>query len=105
MKNLIRTTAIGFSMFVSTLSYAQEPEQEVVKEQKRESQEIQTLFRGSHAESGGYGAISNKFTTIRGQFANIVEVYGGWYVDHSLLIGLSASAVTNNLPVPLQYSA
>ena len=105
MKNIIRNGAIGLAMFASTFSYAQEQEQEVVKEQKHESQEIQTLFRGGHTSSGGYGAISNKFTTIRGQYANIVEVYGGWYVDHRLLIGLSASALTNNLPVPFEYRA
>ena len=39
-------------------------------------QEIESLFK-SDAPSGGYGAISNKFTTINGEYANIVEVYGG----------------------------
>jgi hypothetical protein len=64
---------------------------------------IQTIFNGSGG-SGGYGAISNKFTYINGEFANMVEVYGGWYVGHKLLIGAGAAATTNFIEVPREYS-
>jgi hypothetical protein len=66
--------------------------------------QMQTLFKGSHRASGGYGAISNKFTEIDGHFANMVEVYGGWYVNHKFLIGISGAAVTNDIPVAAEYS-
>jgi len=66
------------------------------------AQEIQTLFKTGR--SGGYGAISNKFTTIRGDYANMVEVYGGWYTNSKFLLGLGGAAVTNNIPVPLEHS-
>jgi hypothetical protein len=67
------------------------------------AQEVQSLF-GSARPSGGYGAISNKFTTIRGEYANIAEVYGGWFIKKRFLLGLEAAASTNNLSVPQQYS-
>ncbi|HYG18423.1 MAG TPA: hypothetical protein VD816_05815 [Ohtaekwangia sp.] len=67
-------------------------------------QEIQTVFRPTHA-SGGYGALTNKFTTIRGEYANIAGVYGGWFVNHRFLIGLGAAAVTNDIRVPAEFSA
>lgn len=75
-------------LFISTLATAQE---------------VQTLF-GSPRPSGGYAALSNKFTTIKGQYANLAEVYGGWFIKKRFLLGLGAAASTNNLEVPLQYS-
>ena len=38
------------------------------------AQEIQSIFNGAKT-TGGYGALSNKFTTIQGQYANMCEVY------------------------------
>jgi hypothetical protein len=67
--------------------------------------EISTLFKGSkHRASGGYGAITNKFTELNGQYANMVEIYGGWYINHRFLLGIGGAAVTNNIQVPYQYS-
>src|SRR5688572_25499438 len=67
--------------------------------------EIRTLFNGpKNHGNGGYAGLANKFTSIRGEYANICEVYGGWYINHRFLIGVSAAAVTNNLPVPREYS-
>ena len=66
-------------------------------------QEVQTLFRGS-SPSGGYGAISNKFTHIAGQYANVAEVYGGWFIKRKFLLGVGAAASTNNISVPKQFS-
>ncbi|HYF69544.1 MAG TPA: hypothetical protein VD884_15470 [Ohtaekwangia sp.] len=68
------------------------------------AQEIQTLFKG-YQSSGGYGAISNKFTTIKGEYANLAEIYGGWFINKKFLLGLGAAASTNNLKVPDAYSA
>lgn len=66
---------------------------------------IQTLFGENRLRSGGYGAVSNKFTTINGDYANLVEMYGGWYINQRFLLGLSGSATTNDIPVPAEYSA
>jgi hypothetical protein len=66
---------------------------------------IQTIFnnRGPHP-SGGYASISNKFSTVNGDYANIVELYGGWYINHRWLIGLEGAASTNDIPVPFVHS-
>lgn len=61
------------------------------------AQEIQTIFKPG--KSGGYGAISNKFSTVGGHFANLVEVYGGWYVNKKVLIGIGGAGLTNDVPV------
>lgn len=74
--------------------------------QEEGTEEIHTVFRRNPVRSsGGYGAISNKFTSIGGQYANLVEMYGGWYVNHKFLLGLSGSTTTNNIPVPAAYTA
>jgi hypothetical protein len=67
------------------------------------AQENQTIFRNSGIHrSGGYAAISNKFTKINGEFANMAEIYGGWFVNQRFLLGVSAAGTTNYIPVPLQ---
>ncbi|MEJ7647354.1 MAG: hypothetical protein WKF87_22360 [Chryseolinea sp.] len=65
--------------------------------------EIQTVFKGNKFASGGYGAFTNKFTNINGQFANLAGIYGGWYVNHNFFIGAGASALTNDIRVPFEY--
>lgn len=68
--------------------------------------EIKTLIKGGGPRgSGGYGAVSNKFTKINGDYANLVEIYGGWYINHKFLLGVGAAAATNNIPVPAQFSS
>ncbi len=66
------------------------------------AQEIQTVFK--HGKSGGFGAITNKFTTINGKYANMAGFYGGWYVNSKFLIGIEGAAVTNDLPVFPEHS-
>jgi hypothetical protein len=67
--------------------------------------QISTLFKGpKHKASGGYGAITNKFTELNGQYANMVEIYGGWYINHKFLLGIGGAAVTNNLQVPYEHT-
>jgi hypothetical protein len=101
------TTRIKFSLIafilllISIISFAQEQD-----EQPQDNRnQINTIFN-NHGQkaSGGYGAMSNKFTTINGQFANMVEVYGGWYINHRFLLGVGAAALTNNIEVPAEYS-
>ncbi|HEX2631137.1 MAG TPA: hypothetical protein VHM26_19115, partial [Chitinophagaceae bacterium] len=68
------------------------------------AQEVKTIFKSKRLSSGGYGAATNRFTTIRGKYANLSGFYGGWFVDKRLMIGLGAAASTNNLRVPDTYS-
>ncbi len=68
------------------------------------AQEIETLFKG-HTSVTGYGAISNKFTNIRGEFANMSEIYGGVFINHHFLLGISGAATTNDIKVPTKYLA
>ncbi|WP_333819289.1 hypothetical protein [Ohtaekwangia sp.] len=67
------------------------------------AQDMQTVFK-SGGRVTGYGALSNKFTKINGRYANIAEVYGGVYLNRRFMIGLGGGAVTNNIPVPSEYS-
>jgi len=67
--------------------------------------QVRSVFGKHRVNSGGYGAISNKFTSLDGQYANMVEVYGGWYINQWFLLGLSGAAVTNDIPVPSECSA
>lgn len=68
------------------------------------SSEVQTIFRAGRP-SGGYGAISNKFTSIYGGFANMPEVYGGWFINRKFLMGIGGGATTNYVAVPIEDSA
>ena len=92
MKRRLETLALAAFILITTSVFGQE-----------DSHHIQTVFKGGSA-SGGYGALTNKFTTIGGEFANMAGVYGGFYVNHKFLLGVGAAAVTNNIPVPLQHS-
>ncbi len=65
---------------------------------------IRTVFKKGIMSSGGYGAVTNKFTKLRGEYSNLSGIYGGWFINHRLMIGLAGFASTNNLPVPIQYS-
>ncbi len=68
------------------------------------AQEVQSIFKGAKT-TGGYGALSNKFTTIQGQYANLCEVYGGVFLNRKWMLGLSFAGSTNYIEVPFEYSA
>lgn len=74
-----------------------------VAAQDKKSDEVQTIFKNGVKSTTGYGAITNKFTTLRGDFANISGIYGGIYINHRFLLGLEVAAVTSNLRVPVEY--
>jgi hypothetical protein len=65
--------------------------------------EIKTVF-GPSKSVGGYGAISNKFTYLGDSYANLIEAYGGVFINKRFMIGFGGAATTNFIPVPLQYS-
>ena len=65
---------------------------------------VKTIFKGNLRSSGGYAAITNKFTTIRGDYTNLAGLYGGWYINHRMMLGIGAAASTNNLRVPPQFN-
>lgn len=69
-----------------------------------QSEKMQTLFNGNQVSSGGYGAVSSRFTTIRGKYTHMAGVYGGWYVNNRFMVGLGAAASTNNIRVPEEFS-
>jgi hypothetical protein len=96
MKTLLFLIMI-LNVATATLTFAQG-----VNEESVETYQIKTVFRTGKFASGGYGAIGNKFTTIDGKFANMPEVYGGWFVNHKFLIGIAAAATTNDVEVPFQ---
>jgi hypothetical protein len=64
---------------------------------------IRTIFNTGARSSGGYAAMSNKFTRVGNEYANMVELYGGWYINHRFLVGIGAAATTNDIPVPSQH--
>ncbi len=99
MKRQLKTIALISAILFSTTLFAQED----IK--KNENNDIQTVFRGGARSIGGYGALTNKLTTIRGSTANLVGAYGGLYINHKLFMGIGAAALTNTISVPLQYSA
>lgn len=66
--------------------------------------QIRTLFPSANKSVGGYGALTNKFTYIDGHFANLVGAYGGVFVNHQLMLGVSAQALTNDIRVPFEHS-
>ena len=91
MKRNLQLVVTGLITIFSLQAFAQEGN-------------VQTIFKGDLRSSGGYGAVTNKFTTIRGEYANLVGMYGGWYINHRFMIGVAAAASTNNLLVPQQFS-
>jgi hypothetical protein len=115
MKRLFIPTALML-MLLSTLSFGQQTDEQPQgdEEQKRyrhykhergEGYHIKTIFSNNGPRSsGGYIAFSNKLTAINGDYANLVEMYGGWYIGHRFLIGVGGAATTNYIPVPMEYS-
>lgn len=97
MKNQLQALSLIVFVFASTNLAAQES--------PSDNNQIQSLFQTHSQSSGGYGAITNKFTYIDGHYANLVGVYGGWYVNHSFLLGISAAGLTNDIKVPFEHRA
>ena len=91
MKEKIRTAITVMALLLGMSAAAQE-------------RKMNTLFSSGLRSSGGYGALTNSFTKIRGNFSNLSGFYGGWYINQRFLLGIGAAASTNNIKVPLQFS-
>ena len=74
-----------------------------IKVQAQDDQ-MRTLFKGNHRTTA-YGAMTNKFTEIDGQFVNLVGIYGGVYLNRKVMIGIGGAASTNFVPVPQEFSS
>jgi hypothetical protein len=99
MKRQLKTITMALVVLCTVTAVAQENDNQDL------NNDIQTVFKGGTQSISGYGAITNKFTYIGGEFANLVGAYGGVYINHQFMIGAGAAAMTNNLSVPLEYSA
>jgi hypothetical protein len=98
MKRQLKTILMICSILLSTTVLAQEFE-------TQEKSDIETVFKGGTRSIRGYGALTNKFTTLGGEYANLVGAYGGVFINHKFMIGIGGAALTNRIDVPLQYSA
>jgi hypothetical protein len=97
MKRQLKTIVLISAILFSSPLWAQDDD---VKEENP----IQTVFRGGSHSIGGYGALTNKLTTIRGRTANLAGIYGGVYINHKFFLGVGASGLTNTIKVPLEFS-
>lgn len=99
MRHLIKTAVLIVTMFSATAVLAQDDSQA-----NTDDYQINTVFKPGRVAVGGYGAITNKFTSINGRFANLAGVYGGVYLNHRVMLGVSGAALTNDIRVPLEHS-
>lgn len=60
------------------------------------AQEHETLF-GSNADHGGYGAVSVRFSSIQNTDAVLVGGYGGWLIDHRLMLGVGGFGLVTDV--------
>jgi hypothetical protein len=101
MKGQFKTIMMVSLILLTTASlFAQEND---YGEAPKSDHGIETVFKGGATSVRAYGALTNKFTTIRGDYANLVGVYGGVFINHKFMIGVGGAAMTNRLDVPLQY--
>src|SRR5690606_19509939 len=74
-----KTAILIFTLFTTVLTYAQE---------------IQTVFNSQRVTV--YAALTNKFTAIRGDFANMLGAYGGVYITRIVMLGLRGFATKHH---------
>ena len=60
------------------------------------AQEQQSLF-GSDVDHGGYGAVSVRFSSIQNTDAVLVGGYGGWLLDHRLMLGIGGYGLVTDV--------
>ncbi len=59
----------------------------------------ETLIHGK-IESGGYGAVSVKFSNVNNKFATFIGGYGGWLINHTFLVGAGGYGLVNTIRPP-----
>lgn len=99
IKNRSFTIALSLVALLANTALAQE------ETLPKPDHQINTLFSARRVSVGGYGALTNKFTTIDGHFANLAGAYGGVYLNHRLFVGASVAALTNDIRVPAEHAA
>ncbi|MCB2205864.1 hypothetical protein KQI65_14055 [bacterium] len=57
----------------------------------------QNTFFGSDVDHGGYGAATARLTSIKNADALLVGGYGGWLIDHRLMLGAGGYGLVNEL--------
>ncbi len=68
------------------------------------AQEQETLFN-SPVEHGGYGGLVQKLTSIRGEAGWMMGGYGGWLIDHRLMIGVGGYGLVSNVRASAESEA
>jgi len=56
----------------------------------------ETLIEGN-VEHGGYGAPVVKFTNVKGEFAVLAGGYGGWFINHTFLVGIGGYGLATRI--------
>lgn len=67
-------------------------------------QQHETLF-DSPIEHGGYGVLVQKLTSIRGEAGLMMGGYGGWLIDHRLMIGAGGYGLVTNVRASAESEA
>ncbi|GJQ63314.1 MAG: hypothetical protein SCALA702_23670 [Melioribacteraceae bacterium] len=62
------------------------------------AQEQETLLKTDRVDHGGYGALAVKFSQINEKFGVLVGGYGGWLINHSLMVGAGGYGLANRIP-------
>ncbi len=102
MKIQFKAILVVSAVLLATPLFAQETDTE--EWSRKRDDRIETVFKGGVSSVRGYGALANKFTTIRGEYANLVGAYGGVFINHQLMIGVGGAALTNRIKVPSEFS-
>lgn len=55
-----------------------------------------TLF-GGKVDHGGFGGPAVKFTNVKGEFGVLVGGYGGWLIDHTIMLGGGGFGLVNDI--------
>ncbi len=61
-----------------------------------QAQQQETLF-DAPIDHGGYGAVVMKFTPVREEMAMMMGGYGGWLIDHQLMLGVGGYGLVTNV--------
>jgi hypothetical protein len=85
-----KKTAVGVALFALTLLLAPVA---VAQEETKPKPEVLV----GDVENGYFFALDNKFSEIDGRFANFFGVYGGWLINHKLLLGVGGYGRTTDV--------
>lgn len=59
------------------------------------------MFISGKVESGGYGGTMAKVSNVGGTSAILVGGYGGWLINHSLMIGYGGYTLAGDIKAPV----